>query len=657
MPANPTSTQRSCERSLSEIDFSSLTKGRQYHPSPAAWEDQVLYFLLADRFSDGREYSGFGELDGNPVAGPTKERTTALFDLEKDAWKADREKWFEAGKTWCGGTLAGLTDKIGYLRRLGVTAVWLSPVFRQVTGSDTYHGYGIQNFLDVDPHFGTREELRDFVSAAHAAGIRVILDIILNHAGDVFAYQGGYRYYYFQGNQWPASGFRRDSTDPGTLPFSPLDAGTYPHAWPHSAIWPSEFQHATTWTKRGEIQGWDNYPEYLEGDFCTLKDIDHGSAPREIESWDLFRRINEFGETPALWHLANAYKFWIAYADIDGYRIDTVKHMEPGAVRFFVNVIHEFAQSLGKENFYLIGEVTGGRQNAVHIVDTTGIDAALGVDDIPGKLEFLAKGRESPGNPDTDDQEGYFDLFRNSVISYKDSHQWFGRHIVTLFDDHDQVSLGKRKFRFCGDPGEPNAYRYLIPALALNLTTAGIPCIYYGTEQAFNGADHRTSGEYEYSDVFLRECMFGGPFGSLQSQGRHFFNEDHEVYRFIRDVCTLRRDHLALRRGRQYLREVSATGAGGDFCYPQPIGGRLRWVVAWSRIFGEQEYLCAVNTDVNQSLKVWAAVDRQINPPGKQMSCLLSTEPALKGSVATVEGTDRSALPITVPPAGFVVYH
>ncbi len=657
MPTNPTSAQGTCERSFSQIDFSSLTKGRQYYPSPAAWEDQVLYFLLADRFSDGKEYSGFGDLNGNPVAGPTADRTTALFDLGKDAWKADRAKWFEAGKNWCGGTLAGLSDKIGYLQRLGATAVWLSPVFRQVTGSDTYHGYGIQNFLDVDPHFGTRKQLRDFVAAAHAAGIRVILDIIVNHAGDVFAYQGGHRYYYYKGIQWPVHGFRLHSSDAGSLPFGPLDAAAYPNAWPDSAIWPGELQDAATWTRRGEIQGWDNYPEYLEGDFKALKDINHGSAPGEIESWDLFRRVNEFSEAPVLWHLAHAYKFWIAYADVDGYRIDTVKHMEPGAVRFFANVIHEFAQSLGKENFCLIGEVTGGRQHAVHIVDTTGIDAALGVDDIPGKLEWLAKGKESPGNPNTEDPEGYFDLFRNSVVDYKHSHQWFGSHIVTLFDDHDQVSLGKRKFRFCGDPGEPNAYQYLVPALALNLTTAGIPCLYYGTEQAFNGSDHRTSGDFEYSDVVLRECMFGGPFGSLQSAGRHFFNENHEIYRFISDVCALRRNHLALRRGRQYLREVSAAGAAGDFHYPQPVGGALRWVIAWSRIFGEQEYLCAINTDANQPLKVWATVDHQINPPGTQMTCLLSTGPGMKGSVATVEGTDRSALPITVPPGGFVVYH
>jgi glycosidase len=221
-------------------------------------------------------------------------------------------------------------------------------------------------------------------------------------------------------------------------------------------------------------------------------------------------------------------------------------------MRIFSNIIHEFAQSIGKENFYIIGEVTGGRAFAVNIVDTTGIDAALSIDDIQGKLEFLAKGKCSPGNPLSNEQNGYFALFSNSLFDGKDSHQWYGKHIVVMFDDHDQVGT-KHKFRFCGDSS--GSYRFLPIALGLNLTTAGVPCIYYGTEQAFNGADYRSGDDDSYSDVFLRECMFGGSFGSIQSDDRHFFNENHEVYQFIQEVCALRRQHIALSRGRQYLRE------------------------------------------------------------------------------------------------------
>lgn len=642
-------------RSIREIDLASLAGNRSYYPSPASWQDEVLYFLFVDRYSDGREFGGFADLQGAPVQGPAPGRGTPLFNLAADAGKAARDSWTMAGRGWCGGTLAGLADKLGYLSRLGVTALWLSPVFRQVTESRDYHGYGIQNFLDVDPHFGSREELRDLVAAAHGVGIRVILDIILNHAGDVFAYQDNLPCTYSAGQTWPVAGFRLTSKDHGSLPFAPVDLARHPQAWPGGAVWPRELQVAEAWSRQGEIRSWDSFPEYLDGDFCSLKDLNLGREPGEPEkAWDVLRRIREFRHAPTLVDLAAIYKYWIAYADIDGYRIDTVKHMQPGAVRFFANVIHEFAQSLGKEKFILIGEITGGRAHAVNIVNTTGLDAGLGIDDIQDKLEFLAKGWRAPGDPGSARQEGYFDLFHNSLIDSKHTHQWFGSHIVTMFDDHDQVGV-RHKFRFCGQPG---AYRFLAVALALNLTSAGIPCLYYGSEQGFDGADQRSGEDDAYSDAFLRECMFGGPFGSLQSSGRHFFNENHETYRFLARLCALRGQpqHLALRRGRQYLRQVSASGADGDFHFPTLVGGELRWLVAWSRIFADQEYLCVVNTDASQELSLWITVDHSLNPPGRMFSCLFSSQETQEGGTVTVAGRNGSSVLLTVPPAGFVVY-
>jgi glycosidase len=641
------------ERSVKEINLKQLTAELKYYPSPASWEDQTLYFLLLDRFSDGKEYEGFADLEGKEIVGPTPDRKTPLYG-PGDEGTVDPQTWFKAGQTWCGGSLKGLKDKLGYLKRLGITAVWLSPIFKQVAGSNDYHGYGIQNFLEVDPHFGTREELRDLTHAAHQAGIRVILDIILNHAGDVFAYPNRNTYYYFQGTRWDVQGYRKSKTDGGSLPFAANLGDAHPEAWPDGAVWPQELQDPKTWGRQGEIRNWDNFPEYLDGDFCCDKDIDHGPAPKDPGlAWDVLRRIREFRNSAALTHLCEVYKFWIAFADLDGYRLDTVKHMEPGAVRYFANVIHEFAQSLGKENFYLIGEVAGGRAHAVNIVDTTGLDAALGIEDLQDKLEFLAKGWRNPGNPDTPDQEGYFDLFNNSLPDGKSTHQWFGKHIITMFDDHDQIGA-THKFRFCGNG---NGRVFLKVALGINLTSCGIPCIYYGTEQALNGADPRTGdADKEFSDVYLRETMFGGKFGAMRSTGRHFFNKDHEAYKFISELCKLRREHPALCRGRQYLRKVSATGAENDFHYPQMIGDQLQWVVAWSRLFVDQEYLCAVNTDPAKALDMWVTVDHNLNPPGNQMKCLFSTEPAQLGSSVAIETRNGSAIRITVPPAGFVIY-
>lgn len=156
---------RNIEKGLLDIDFASLTRG-PFTPSPAAWEDQVLYFLMLDRFSDGNELGGYADLLGRPV----EKGTTPLYRAEDEA-RVDYDTWFRCGAGWQGGTIKGLTSKLGYLRRLGVTALWISPPFRQVAFEPSYHGYGVQNFLDIDPHFGTREEFRDFVHAAHEQGI------------------------------------------------------------------------------------------------------------------------------------------------------------------------------------------------------------------------------------------------------------------------------------------------------------------------------------------------------------------------------------------------------------------------------------------------------------------------------------------------------
>lgn len=639
-------THHQIERSLREVDWISLRRPN-YWPSPAAWEDQVLYFLMLDRFSDGTE-KGYLDNAGNPVSAGN----TPAFSFAVDAYTVDRVTWANAGIEWLGGSLAGLQSKIGYLRRLGVTAIWISPVFKQVESDvHSYHGYGIQDFLDVDPHFGTRKDLIDLVNTAHANGIFVILDIILNHSGDVFAYQYNPNRYTrkdgmpgmdprWDGSAYPVEGWR-NAFGEANIPFAPIDPNTHPHAWPNDAVWPTEIQEAGSFSAKGRIESWDYDPEYVEGDFVTLKDIYHGYHALDDAGQ---RIVDTYFPSPALKALCEAYKFWIALADVDGFRIDTVKHMEPGATRYFASVIKEFAQSLGKESFFLVGEITGGRDNAWKTLELTGLDAALGIDEIPDKLDYLAKGWREPVE--------FFSLFRNSALERKASHVWFGKHVVTLFDDHDQVRKGLSKARFCGDKAN-RGYLHLKAVLGLNLCAMGIPCIYYGTEQGFDGAGEGGSGD---GDRYLRECMFGGDFGSLQSAGRHFFNEDHEVFRFIAEVTALRDKYIALRRGRQYLREISQSGEPGSFGLPHMIGGQIRSVVPWSRLFAGEEILVAINTDADQVRTAWVTIDAAINATRNQLTCLYSTDVNQVGSVVPIEARNGRAVPISVPPGGFVAY-
>jgi len=617
--------------SLDQVDWADL-RNRPHHPSPAAWEDQVVYFLLVDRFSDGRE-DGYRDVNGQVVAGATP-RLTVADRGNAVTTPADADRWRSAGAGWVLGTLAGVTSKIGYLARLGVTAIWVSPVLRQVEGSGSYHCYGTQNFLEVDPHFGTTQDLQALVQVAHAHGIYVVLDVIFNHTGDVFAYDPD-RYWTPDGhggqfldprwdvNPYRVAGFRDQGGDP-TIPFAPVDPTTPPPAL--AGVWPAEIFHPATFTAKGRISNWDHDPEFREGDFLGLKDVRLGDGSTD-----------DYRPSPALVALTRAYQYWIGQADVDGFRIDTVKHMDLGAARYVAAVLHEYAMSVGKENFYLIGEITGGRRRAYETLEETGLDAALGIDDIPDRLEYVVKGWRDPSE--------YFDLFRNSLQVHKDSHVWFRDKVVTVYDDHDQVRKGSHKARFCADAEGP---RLALAVLALNVTTLGIPCIYYGSEQALDGAGD--------NDRYIREAMFGGEFGPFSSRCRHVFDEGHPLYREISTILALRRrpEFIGLRRGRQYLRPIS--GDGIHFGLPRRFAGRMLSVVPWSRIFLDTETVCAINTDPAAARTAWVTVDAGLHRVGNLLTCHYSTDPGQTGTSEAVEARNGCAVRLTVPPGGFVVY-
>lgn len=620
---------------LSDIQLSDLIN-REFFPSPTAWEDQVFYFMLLDRFSDNQENS-YRDNQGAVVG----TGTTPLYSPQDNGnavkTEADAAKWRDAAGRYVGGTLQGLTSKIGYLKRMGVTTLWISPLFEQVRFQETYHGYGIQDFLKINHRFGTEEHLKELVRVAHENDIYVILDIILNHTGNILSYNTNRQPRYtdnqgnfdprWDGNAYPVVGFN-DSQGKPTIPFQktdPQNSSTWPLT--DAAVWPVEFQDPAYYTQKGRINSWDNYPEFLEGDFFDLKDMHHGDGPTD-----------DYRPSDALYSLCEVYKYWIAAADLDGFRIDTVKHMDVGATRFFAAEIHEFAQKIGKDHFFLVGEITGGRQRAFETLDATGLNAALGIDDIPQKLEYMVKGLSNPAD--------YFNLFRNSLLLNKDSHVWFRDKVVTMFDDHDQVRKGQNKARFCAQDG---GEKVVLNALALNALTLGIPCIYYGTEQCFDG-----QGSGDGVDRYLREAMFGGAFGAFRTRGVHFFNEDNPVCRELAKILEIRRDRKILCRGRQYLRSIS--GDGINFGLPQMIGGQIRSVIPWSRILSDQEMVVAINTDYNQPKTAWVTIDNRLNQVGDTFKCIYSTDSTQIGRTTSVEARNGKAILVTVPAAGLVIF-
>jgi glycosidase len=532
--------------------------------------------------------------------------------------------WLDAGAGFCGGSIAGIKTKLGYLKRMGVTAVWIGPLFKNVAKLQTYHGYGVQDFLDIDPRFGTKEELKDLVSQAHSMGMYVLLDIIMNHSGNVWTYQNGDPNF-SNSQKYPVQGYY-DADRNVVIPFTTVDQTKFPDAFPDGSIWPQELQDSSCFHCEGQIQNWDANPEFLEGDFYDLKDFNLGQDD-----------VNSFTPTQAVTALTEAYKYWIAYTDIDGYRLDTVKHMGQGPTRFFTQSIHEFAEKLGKNNFMIVGEIAGG--DVYQTVQVTGLDAALGIGNIMQLLWNIPRGLAEPSD--------FFNQFRNEYYDYPGAELWLKNRVFTMIDDHDQIWKGDNKARFCAaEPGP----QLILAALALNLCTLGIPCVYYGSEQSFDGSGGSGSPGHG-SDQYIREAMFGGAYGPFRSSGAHCFNEQTDVYKQISIITSIRSQEVVLRRGRQFLREISGDGSGWGV--PYIVGDRMLSVVAWSRILDGVEIICAINTDNSTSRTALVTVDNGIQSPGDSLTALYP----LNGAPVQVQSIGgRLAISLTVPAGGFVLF-
>jgi glycosidase len=613
-----TAIESTAPRTLAECD---LRPRGAVHPSPLDWRDQVIYFLLPDRFSDGRE------------------STRPRFDRTQPAQyhTPDKRTWMDSGKRFQGGTLKGIQSKLSYLRDLGVSTLWVGPVWKQRRELETYHGYGIQNFLDVDPRFGTAQDLRDLVDDAHRLGMYVLLDIIYNHTGNNWFYDDRgmprdtmpYRYE----PAYPFHSWRSGSGQP-TQTIVDVDDG----------VWPREFQNRDWYTRAGHIERWD--PEgwedprnpkvqFRRGDFFDLKDLNH-------ERDDVLNAV------------IRAYQYWIAVSDCDGYRIDTVKHISYSASQRFCGAIREYCEVIGKFNFLLLGEVTGGEYMAKSYIEVWGrnLDAILDIGEARQNLIGMCKGLGSP--------QAFFDQYQpHDVLG---EHRETGRYHVSILDDHDMV--GGKKARFAAGDYVTSEPEQVAHAVGVQLTTLGTPCIYYGTEQGFDGTQDQHDLTIEpflsFEDRYIRESMFGSPFGAFETSGCHFFDPDHPTYLRIAAIARVRsrRDAigLALRRGRQYLRPITKTGT----YFVLPDAGDL---VAWSRLLFQTEVVVILNSHGAAQRSAYVLVDYVLSPPTSALSVLYRSDwsdaqlksPPRDEKLVVEHVNGSAAVKVDLPPAGMMI--
>lgn len=579
-----------------------------YSPSPTDWRDEIFYFLLPDRFSNGLERPDrLLDCDLSTPEGVARIRTLRGTDWRWDRWQSSGADRYQ------GGTLAGIRSKLDYLADLGITTLWIGPVFRQRVEENTYHGYGIQNFLDIDPRFGTRRELVELVDAAHSDRyqMRVILDVILNHSGCNWLYDAGVGNVFEPGYLpwgsyspiWPRNGFGSPITDQGQA----LGRDDY--------VWPGDLQGADRYLRagkgslgEGDIN--DDFAEHKRTDFCNLR------------KFNLF--ANETLQTLIL-----AYHYWIALADIDGFRIDTFKHITLEQARNFCNAIKEYAEVLGKDNFFLVAEVAGGDTAQDRYLDIAGrnLNACLDIGEQREVICNVGKGLAPPK-----DFFGGFNYYDQGMGSHRN---WGSKHL-SVSNDHDHVSGAK--VRLAADAS--NDHQAAVVA-ALQLFTLGIPCFYYGTEQGLAGGaepEERRYLNWGGHDCLLREAMFGPEhprasgwagtqgqitldevgFGPHGTAGWHVFNVNHPVYTRMAALARARRKFIPLSRGRQYQRKISYL----DYPFDYPGTGQI---IAWSRIFNDQEVLVIVNPHGTERRGARIAVDGRLSPGG--MEVVANTDP------------------------------
>ncbi|MEZ4467299.1 MAG: alpha-amylase family glycosyl hydrolase [bacterium] len=312
------------------------------------WRDEIIYQIVVDRFEDGDPNNNYN------------------VDYRRAA-------------AYHGGDWQGIIDRLDYIETLGVTALWISPVVRNVeedAGFASYHGYWTQDFLNVNLHFGDLAKLQQLVKACHARGIKVILDVVTNHIGQLFFYdinRNGQPDIVFFGGGGPGSGsrngdqpseLRRSSEwDPeydsrGVQAFTSLgENGPAPIVWVEqpeinrTPPMPPEFQNPAWYNRKGRVTVWENEAaasfEYrreqeILGDFPGgLKDL--ATDRRDVQE-----------------ALVRVFQYWIQAADFDGFRIDTLKHQEPAFFEVFAPAMRAFAKSLGKDDFFMFGEAFDG---------------------------------------------------------------------------------------------------------------------------------------------------------------------------------------------------------------------------------------------------------------------------------------------------------
>jgi len=504
------------------------------------WQGQSIYQIVTDRFYDGDPGNNNADRNYNPV------RPRGAH----------------------GGDFKGVEQKLDYIKALGATAIWISPIVRNARGE--YHGYAGRDFYKIDPRWGSLGDLQRMVEAAHARGLLVIDDIVVNHGGDlIYSTDPGY-------------GTFRAPPDGYHLSFRDLSR-TYPAPFDLTADRPSL---TNLFHNNGLISNFKDPAQVVLGELAGLDD---------------FRTESPYVRQ----QMAAIYEYWIGQVGFDGFRIDTVKHVEMDFWKQWCPAIHAFAALHGRPNFFMFGEVLDGSETLCGSFTGRQSGGAFALDsvlDYPLYFDVKNVFARATGAP-ASIEEHYRQVERNYDPAAP-------MRLVTFLDNHDQP-------RFLSKGEADNKRDRLRSALVFLYTGRGIPCLYYGTEQAFNGGD----------DPADREDMFAGQFKDGPREVDSF-NMTHPLFQWVARLNNFRRLYAPLRFGSQTPLWSETDGPG---------------LFAFARRWENEEIVVIFNTA--KQARALPAIPT-IRPAGAELVNLLDNNEIVRVTKR------RKITAMTIPPGG-----
>ena len=485
-------------------------------PSPA-WGEQVIYFVMTDRFADG-DRSNDDQMKGE-------------FDPTNP------------GK-YSGGDLQGIIDRLDYIQGLGATAIWITPPVANMwwdplQQSGGYHGYWARHLQKVDEHLGTLDTYKALSSALHNRGMYLVQDVVPNHMGNFFTYSPGYDPVCaaIDPYVWPLPA---GSTCDVTMSFV-KNAGAVPAGKPEQAPF-DQVDAKDPAQLAAAIYHWTPY----------ISDYTDPNQEANYQISDLDDLNTENPVTRSA--LRSSYGYWIKEVGVDAFRVDTAKFAPHGFWNDFMQSadaaapgMAAVARSTGRNDFLAFGEVyeipdpmTDALERKV--VSYLGTPAQP---ELPSVLAFPLYGEI--GRVFAGSQPTAFMSYRLGKLM--DPTLYPNPSLIPTFIDNHDV----RRFLSISSPtGED-----LLQALAFLFTVPGIPVVYYGTEQGFTET---------------RAAMFkGGWSGGNSVQAADQYNTAHAVYQRIAKLSGLRRGNKAFTRGGLSVVQDAVAGPG-PLVYRRTLG-------------------------------------------------------------------------------------